>query len=297
MKATITCIQLAIGVIALSGNLMAQTEPSAAMKQWGNYPYLKTGAPRPITLGTAENVSATPDVATPVQPQNAQPQVAFRTTATTRKPAYIAASLGVNAAQQDDNNNGAGSSLQSGAGYASSVRGGYTWQLGNGPDNLLALSLEGELLYTWNPNVKFIPVYPNHGLVHECYEAKSEKRDLHIWTLLVSPVLRFQLNKFVPYVGVGVGGALAVASAPLSENGNWSDSSNWWYSMAFAFQGMAGFDYYFNESWSIFAEYKYLGLIGLEFNNRLDGKTVDDPYKSDGILSNHIVSVGARFHF
>ncbi|MDR2463959.1 MAG: acyloxyacyl hydrolase [Verrucomicrobiales bacterium] len=225
-------------------------------------------------------------------------QIAFRAAAETRKDAYLSLGYGVNAAQQGDwscegEGNRAEGGLKSSVGYAANFRGGYTWQLGDADakDNLLALSLEGEMLYTWNPGVKI------KGAFADGAPTESGKFDLHIWALMVNPILRFQLGKFVPYVGVGIGGALVLAANPVDGSMGrliWSDSR---YGAAFAFQGMTGFDYYFNDSWSIFTEYKYLGLAGLNFNQYVNGNKTDDDLKTKDILGNHLLMVGVRWHF
>jgi opacity protein-like surface antigen len=110
--------------------------------------------------------------------------------------------------------------------------------------------------------------------------------DLNSGAFLVNFIARFGTGKFQPYIGAGAGGYYAEASdinivTPgfvLQENGGGGNTG-------FAWQLIAGADYYFTERTSGFVEYKFLNY--------------EDPdviYTEDRI-SQHIVVLGIRYHF
>ncbi|MDR1190790.1 MAG: outer membrane beta-barrel protein [Verrucomicrobiales bacterium] len=276
--------------VTLVSSLAAQTQtPSdigSAYNKGGDYPYRQGPQLYEFKDGNI--------VPTPENPEYKR----FMASVAPREEArdsYFGFGLGVNAAQQGDvSYSGADGSasgrLKSTVGFVTGIRGGHTWQLGNAPGNLLAISLEGELLYSYNRDTNVKGTYANGG------EISTDNFDSHIWALMMNPILRFQAGKFVPYVGAGIGGAIVLAANRVDDAANviWADSR---YGVAFAFQGLVGADYFVSESWSIFAEYKYLGLIGLNFNHYVTGESTNDKLKMDGILGNHLLTIGAKFHF
>lgn len=104
---------------------------------------------------------------------------------------------------------------------------------------------------------------------------------------LINGLLRFDTgSSFLPYVGVGVGGWFGqvedtrvsisgVGSARVSSGDTNGD---------LALQALAGCDWFFNPSTSLFLEYKYLNYFGVDLPS-------DDP------LGQHLVGVGVRWMY
>jgi len=96
------------------------------------------------------------------------------------------------------------------------------------------------------------------------------------YVAMVNGIARFALGSFQPYVGAGLGTATAKIKKPFTQD----DSTN------FAWQAIAGLDYYFSNRMSVFMEYKFL-------NAQVD-------YVQANAMShslNHLVGAGVRFHF
>jgi opacity protein-like surface antigen len=112
----------------------------------------------------------------------------------------------------------------------------------------------------------------------------NSNADRDTGAFLANFLLRFCFDRFQPYLGGGVGGYYAAASDVNFSfngqryNGNGSTSG-------FAWQLVAGSDYYFTEKVSLFAEYKWL--------NYENASMVDN----DGRLSQQIAVLGLRWHF
>lgn len=108
--------------------------------------------------------------------------------------------------------------------------------------------------------------------------------------LLVNVVYTLPLGeRLSAYAGGGLGGVFSYYSNDFGDTTP-TDS-------AFAFQGMAGFRYIFNERWSVSLGYKFLGTTrhdvgpGVAF----DGMTPTE-YKSDGTMT-HSVLAALTFRF
>ncbi|MDR2463490.1 MAG: outer membrane beta-barrel protein [Verrucomicrobiales bacterium] len=147
-------------------------------------------------------------------------------------------------------------------------------------DELIAVALEIELL-----NTTLFDVYGTAKVG----SGKTDKLDLYTTALMFNPILGFQLDgPVVPYVGCGLGGAYIIASGSKGRYGDYWKTHD---ALAMAVQGIAGVDFYVTKRWSIYTEYKYLGLIGPDFRD--NGNSI----KVDGILNNHLVTAGAKFYF
>jgi opacity protein-like surface antigen len=112
-------------------------------------------------------------------------------------------------------------------------------------------------------------------------------------------LIRFDLGRFQPYVGGGIGGYFASSGLDsLASSGNAggrrgvvsNDSASW------AWQIIAGADYYFSERFSLFGEYKYLNYEDFEpFDNTTPGRAI---FKgADQTVDQHLVGIGVRLHF
>jgi len=114
-------------------------------------------------------------------------------------------------------------------------------------------------------------------------EGSHFESDLKTGAFLTNFLVRFDLGRFQPYLGAGVGfytiqfDREEVAGV---RDDNSDDSDEGW-----AWQVVAGSDYYFTEKLSAFLEYKYL-------NYETDGDVF-----GEGRIDQHIVALGLRLHF
>lgn len=103
---------------------------------------------------------------------------------------------------------------------------------------------------------------------------------------LVNGIIRFDFDRFKPYVGVGIGGWLGQVEdtriAGTSGGGVRIASDDT--KGDFALQAIAGFDYFVTPRFSLFTEYKFLNYFGVDL-------PTDDP------VMQHLVGVGARWFF
>jgi len=110
----------------------------------------------------------------------------------------------------------------------------------------------------------------------------SRSIDINTGVFMTNGILRFGTGPFQPYIGAGIGvyyGESAGATFGPFETGGGESHSD------FAWQVIAGADYYFNHKTSIFFEYKYLNYTSQpEF-----GETRD--------FAQQLVGLGLRFHF
>ena len=101
-------------------------------------------------------------------------------------------------------------------------------------------------------------------------------------------IARFAFGKFQPYAGGGVGAYYAAAAGSditINRTGTTFSTSGGRDSGSFAFQAIAGADYYWTCKWSTFVEYKFLDYVALDVGNG---------HKQVG---QQLVGAGIRFHF
>lgn len=114
--------------------------------------------------------------------------------------------------------------------------------------------------------------------------AANADANLNSGAFMANFLLRFSFNRFQPYFGGGVGGYYAEADdievTVGGRNFRAPDSSN----SGFAWQIIAGADYYFSETFSTFVEYKFLNYE-------------DADLSSTGRLGQQLVVLGLRWHF
>jgi opacity protein-like surface antigen len=182
-------------------------------------------------------------------------------------------------------------SLKNQLGWAVGAKLGHTWNLHEitsyDKPGLLQFSLEGEFIYTaTDTELKY-------------GSAKVLDGNMDIYALMVNPILRFNFGTFRPYMGFGVGGALVTAKVNdfgvitdylgvISDHATRSTA-------AFAFQGIAGTDIALSDTWSLFLEYKFLGLVGVDYDLTLDAEKVGK-IESD-VYGNHLITVGIKLHY
>jgi opacity protein-like surface antigen len=109
--------------------------------------------------------------------------------------------------------------------------------------------------------------------------------DVDSGAFLVNFLVRFDFGRFQPYVGAGLGLHYTQLNDPVvrvngvTVEGRGDDVTD------FAWQLVAGSDYYFTEKLSLFLEYKYLNYEGTG-----DG-VIDDR------IDQHLIGLGIRYHF
>lgn len=104
---------------------------------------------------------------------------------------------------------------------------------------------------------------------------------------LANYLLRFDLGAFQPYLGAGAGLWTGQAedvrfSVPGVGSTRLADSD---WETGFAWQVLAGSDFFFSESFSVFLEYKWLNYQNTEFIG------------ADDRVGQHLVGAGLRFFF
>ena len=100
-------------------------------------------------------------------------------------------------------------------------------------------------------------------------------------------LVRFGTGRFQPYIGGGIGIYYAESAGVdvTTPRGTFSTSGGASHA-DFAWQIIAGADYYFNPTFSTFLEYKYLDYTSTQLETN-----------EDRDLGQHLLGVGARFHF
>lgn len=131
--------------------------------------------------------------------------------------------------------------------------------------------------------------FKTEGEVRGGGESVDVESTIHSGAYLANFLVRFDLGRFQPYIGAGVGAynlklddvEIGGDEVDLEDESDDSDDSD----TGWAWQIVAGSDYYFTEKVSAFLEYKYL-------NYETDGDTFGEQR-----LDQHIVALGVRWHF
>ena len=106
--------------------------------------------------------------------------------------------------------------------------------------------------------------------------------DVNSGAFMTNGILRFGTGKFQPYLGVGIGAYYGETANVIVGGFSTGTSSS---HADFAWNLIAGGDYYFNPKMSMFIEYKYLQYTGL------------GNFGSNGELGQQLLGAGLRFHF
>ena len=106
---------------------------------------------------------------------------------------------------------------------------------------------------------------------------------LHSGAFMGNFLVRFAFDRFQPYLGGGLGGYCAEAQEVKGHVGGRHFEVDSGTNSGFAWQLIAGADYYFTEKVSMFAEYKFLNYEDAGFN--------------DDRIGQQIVVLGLRWHF
>ena len=102
-------------------------------------------------------------------------------------------------------------------------------------------------------------------------------------------IARFAFGRFQPYVGGGVGAYYAEAAGSditFNHSGRTFSTGGGTNSGSFAFDAVAGADYYWTCKWSTFVEYHYLDYVA-----------VDSGINGNHHIGQQLVGAGIRFHF
>jgi opacity protein-like surface antigen len=111
----------------------------------------------------------------------------------------------------------------------------------------------------------------------------NAQADLHSGAFIANFLVRFSFQRFQPYIGGGVGGYYAEADdVEVTVNGKDYTSSGG-NNSGFAWQLIAGADYYFTEKVSTFLEYKFLNY--------------EDAGINEDRIGQQLVVLGVRWHF
>ena len=115
----------------------------------------------------------------------------------------------------------------------------------------------------------------------------NSEADLNSGVFLANFLLRFGCSAFQPYLGAGLGGYYSdISDVETTIGGStFDDGAEGDNNSGFAWQVIGGADYYFNEKFSAFLEYKFLNY--------------EDPdiIAVEDRISQHLVVLGARWHF
>lgn len=133
-----------------------------------------------------------------------------------------------------------------------------------------------------SPAVEFDGFYNRFG--QDTYASgfgKTAKVDYDSGAFLVNALARVNLGVFQPYVGAGIGGYTA-EGFEKAVDGFRADSGE---RASWAWQIVAGADYYVTHSMSVFAEYKFLNYMDASY---LTG---------DNRFGQQLAGAGVRFHF
>jgi hypothetical protein len=104
---------------------------------------------------------------------------------------------------------------------------------------------------------------------------------------MLNGLLKFGTGRFQPYIGAGVGGYYAESAGfDLNLPRNTFSTSGGKGHGDFAFQALAGADYYWGPTWSTFLEYHFLYYTSSHL----------DTFR-DRDLGQHLLGAGLRFHF
>ena len=113
----------------------------------------------------------------------------------------------------------------------------------------------------------------------------SSSFTMNTGAFMTNGLVKFSNGKFQPYIGFGIGCYIADSAGgtfgPFNTGGGASHAD-------FAWQAIAGADYYFNPKFSMFVEYKFLEYTA----SQSDFGNVDSR-----VLGQQLLGGGVRFHF
>lgn len=157
-------------------------------------------------------------------------------------------------------------------GFYGGIKLGYVFGTGG-----CRFALEEDMFYNgWTSGADFTFTQP--GVI----TLSSASVDVNTGVFMTNGILRFGSGQFQPYIGAGIGAYYGETNnatiGGFSTGGSESHAD-------FAWNVLAGADYYFNPKMSIFFEYKYL-----QYSSQND-------WGSENDLGQQLVGGGMRFHF
>jgi len=187
---------------------------------------------------------------------------------------------------------------QSEVGGVGGLHVGYTWEqfIQNYP--FLMPALDGDFFWA---GYTYKTTSSTMGL-----SGSSLSADANTYTFMVEPKLKFNLGKFRPYMGLGVGGTYINAdnahvnlSSPTTGLATSQTFNKTIQAGAFSVAGLAGLEYFFDPRWSLNFDYKYLymdakGTATSSFT--VGGTKVQLKYNIDGLGTN-VFAGGISYYF
>jgi len=119
-------------------------------------------------------------------------------------------------------------------------------------------------------------------------EIANSSNQINSGAFMTNFILRFAFGRFQPYIGGGVGAYYAESSGSditVIETGRVFHTGGGAHSGSFAWDAMAGTDYYWSCKWSTFVEYHFLDYCALDVG------------EGNHQVGQHLVGGGIRFHF
>jgi opacity protein-like surface antigen len=158
-------------------------------------------------------------------------------------------------------------------GFFGGVKIGYVFGTGS-----VRPAIEGDMFYNgWKTGADSTLV------VNGVTTTNSSSFTINTGAFMTNFLLRFPFGKFQPYIGGGIGAYYAESAGgnfgPFNVSGGASHAD-------FAWQAIAGADYYFNPKWSTFVEYKFLEYTASQAD-----------FGSSRVLGQQLLGAGLRFHF
>jgi opacity protein-like surface antigen len=157
-------------------------------------------------------------------------------------------------------------------GFFGGIKIGYVF--GSGP---IRFALEEDMFYNgWQTGADTTLVVGGVTTI------SNSSIDINTGAFMTNGLMRFSNGKFQPYIGFGIGCYYGESAGgtfgPFSVGGGASHAD-------FAWQVIAGADYYMNRKNSVFVEYKFLEYTG------------ESDWGNNRVLGQHLLGAGWRFHF
>ncbi len=160
------------------------------------------------------------------------------------------------------------------AGFFGGLKLGYVFGTGT-----VRFALEEDMFYNgWKSGADSTLVV--NGVITQ---TSSSSININSGAFMTNGIVKFGNQRFQPYIGAGIGGYFAETPG-LNFNGfQFNGNGN---ASGFAWQIVAGADYYFNPKTSVFLEYKFLQYTS--YNSNFDNSRE---------LNQQLLGAGFRFHF
>jgi len=190
---------------------------------------------------------------------------------------YLGLQAGVNAAQEFENrefkvlDTHVSFEAEDKVGFVGGIKAGYVFGTGT-----VRPAIEADLYYNG------VEADVNAKVNGEDTDFNASAK-LHSGAFMGNFLLRFALDQFQPYFGGGVGGYSTESQDAEVTIGDRTRELGGGSNSGFAWQLIGGADYYFNEKFSGFIEYKYLNY--------------EDAGLSEERIPQHLVVLGLRWHF